>query len=82
MHQVEAGKMKAVEEAKSLMFCGSDLVNQGSSVGVGLQQDAGPQLWVFATHQVAGETLEQGVLVANLEKTTRQGHWEDCMFQH
>lgn len=42
------------------------LVNQWSSVGVTLQQHAGPQLWVFAANQVARQALEQGILIADL----------------
>lgn len=37
----------------------SDLVNEWSSVIVGLQQHARPQLGVLATYKVAGQTLEQ-----------------------
>lgn len=44
----------------------SDLVNEWSSVIVGLQQHARPQLGVLATYKVAGQTLEQRVLIANL----------------
>lgn len=43
------------------------LVNKWSSVGVTLQQHAGPQLRIFAADQVAGQALEQGVLIADLE---------------
>lgn len=42
------------------------LVNEGSPVVVGLQQDAGPQLRVLATNQITGQALEQRVLVAHL----------------
>ena len=42
------------------------LVNEWSSEGVGLQQHAGPQVRVFAAHQVARQALEQGVLIADL----------------
>ncbi|KAF3847983.1 hypothetical protein F7725_021011 [Dissostichus mawsoni] len=41
------------------MNANSDLVDERSPVVVGLQQDARPQLSIFTTHQVAGQTLEQ-----------------------
>lgn len=41
-----------------MWYKGSDLVDEGSSVVVGLQQHAGPQLRVLAAYKVAGEALE------------------------
>lgn len=44
------------------------LVDEWSSEGVALQQHTGPQVRVFAAHQVARQALEQGVLIANLKE--------------
>jgi len=52
--------------SNGLRVGGGYLVDQGSSVRVGLQQHTGPQLRVLAAHQVARQTLEQRVLIANL----------------
>lgn len=46
----------------------SDLVNQLSAVGVFWREDSAPEVWVLSPHEVAGLTLEQGVLVAHLRK--------------
>ncbi len=42
------------------------LVNKGPLEGVSLQKHAGPKVWVSASHQVTGQTLEQRVLIAHL----------------
>lgn len=42
------------------------LVYEGPPVGVALQQHTSPQFRVLATHQVPGQALEQGVLIAHL----------------
>lgn len=43
-----------------------DLVDEWSSVVVGLEQHARPQLGVLATYKIARQTLEKRVLIANL----------------
>lgn len=51
-----------------LVLCIIYLVNEWSSVGVALQQHTGPQLRVFAADQVARQALEEGVLIADLQR--------------
>ncbi len=57
---------------KDSVSCIPYLVNEWSSVGVALQQHAGPQIRVFTADQVARQALEEGVLIADLIKKKEQ----------
>ena len=49
-------------------ICKFYLINEGSPVRIAFQQHTTPQFWVLPPYQIARQTFEEGILIADLNE--------------